>query len=225
LDVSPLFISLKVSFLATGFTFLFGILAARQVVKMKRFQGLIDGVFTLPMILPPTVVGFFLLLVFGKNGWLGKLLALIDVNIVFSWWAAVIASTVVSFPLMYRTVRGAFEELDSDMVQAARTLGMGEYAIFYRIILPNVVPSIIAGSILAFARALGEFGATIMIAGNIPGKTQTMAVAVYTAVQAGNRDLAFQWVMVISAISFSSMFIMNWVNGRHKKKNTKRGGL
>ncbi len=225
MDASPLFISLKVSFLATGFTFIFGILAAKQVVKMKRFQGLLDGVFTLPMILPPTVVGFFLLLVFGRNGWLGKLLALLDVNIVFSWWAAVIASTVVSFPLMYRTVRGAFEEVDSDMVQAARTLGIGEYAIFYRIILPNVVPSIIAGTILAFARALGEFGTTIMLAGNIAGKTQTMAVAVYTAVQAGNRDLAFRWVMVICALSFTSMFVMNQVNGRYKKKNTKRGGL
>ena len=225
MDVSPLFISLKVSFLATGFTFLFGILAARQVVKMKRFQGLVDCIFTLPMILPPTVVGFFLLLIFGRSGWLGKLLARIDVNIIFSWWAAVIASTVVSFPLMYRTVRGAFEEGDSDMVQAARTLGMGEYAIFRRVILPNVVPSIIAGTILAFARALGEFGTTIMLAGNIYGKTQTMAVAVYTAVQAGNRALAFQWVTVICAISFTSMFLMNVVNGRHKRKNAKRGGL
>lgn len=223
MDYSPLFISLKVALLATVFTIVFGTLAARFVVRLKRFQGLIDGIFTLPMILPPTVVGFILLLIFGKNGWIGKLLGLFDITVVFSWFAAVIASTVVSFPILYRTVRGAFEEVDTDMIHAARTLGLKERTIFFRIVLPNVVPSLIAGTILAFARALGEFGTTIMIAGNIPGRTQTMAVAVYTAVQAGNRELAFHWMYIICAISFTSMFLINLVNNRLRKKSVKRG--
>ncbi len=225
MDYSPLFISIKVSLLATVFTFIFGVLAARFVVRLKHCQSIIDGIFTLPMILPPTVVGFFLLLIFGKNGSLGQLLALMNASVVFTWWAAVIAATVVSFPLMYRTVRGAFEEMDSDIVNAARTLGFGEYAIFFRIILPNVVPSIIAGTVLAFARALGEFGTTIMLAGNIPGRTQTMAIAVYTAVQSGNRELAFRWAIIICAISFASMFAMNAVNSHFRKKHVKRGGI
>jgi molybdate transport system permease protein len=148
-----------------------------------------------------------------------------DISIVFTWVAAVIASTVVSFPLMYRTVRGAFEDVDSDMIAAARTLGLSETRIFWKIIVPNVFPSIMAGTILAFARALGEFGATIMIAGNIPGRTQTMAVAVYTAVQSGNRELAYKWVAIICTISFASMFLMNYITSRHVKKNVKRGGL
>jgi len=225
LDYSPLWISLKVSLLATVFTFVFGILAARFVVRLKRFQGLIDGLFTLPMVLPPTVVGFFLLLIFGKNGLLGRFLEMMNATVVFTWVAAVIASTVVSFPLMYRTVRGAFEEMDSDMVNVARTLGFGEARIFFRVILPNVVPSVIAGTVLSFARALGEFGATIMLAGNIPGKTQTMSIAVYTAVQSGNRDLAYRWTFIICLLSFAAMFVMNAINTHYRKRNVKRGGI
>jgi molybdate transport system permease protein len=225
LNFSPLIISIKVSVIATIITFFLGIIGARVVVKMKRGKGLVDGIITLPMILPPTVVGFFLLLLFGKNSPLGRLLMNFDISIVFTWVAAVIASTVVSFPLMYRTVRGAFEDVDSDMIAAARTLGLSETKIFWKIIVPNVFPSIMAGTILAFARALGEFGATIMIAGNIPGRTQTMAVAVYTAVQSGNRELAYKWVAIICTISFASMFLMNYITSRHVKKNVKRGGL
>jgi molybdate transport system permease protein len=225
LNFSPLIISIKVSVIATIITFFLGIIGARVVVKMKRGKGLVDGIITLPMILPPTVVGFFLLLLFGKNSPLGRLLMNFDISIVFTWVAAVIASTVVSFPLMYRTVRGAFEDVDSDMIAAARTLGLSETRIFWKIIVPNVFPSIMAGTILAFARALGEFGATIMIAGNIPGRTQTMAVAVYTAVQSGNRELAYKWVAIICTISFASMFLMNYITSRHVKKNVKRGGL
>lgn len=225
MNFSPLIISIKVSVIATIITFFLGIIGARVVVKMKRGKGLVDGIITLPMILPPTVVGFFLLLLFGKNSPLGRLLMNFDISIVFTWVAAVIASTVVSFPLMYRTVRGAFEDVDSDMIAAARTLGLPETKIFWKIIVPNVFPSIMAGTILAFARALGEFGATIMIAGNIPGRTQTMAVAVYTAVQSGNRELAYKWVAIICTISFASMFLMNYITSRHVKKNVKRGGL
>lgn len=225
MNLAPLYISLKVSLIATVFTFFLGIAAARWVVKLKRGKAFVDGVFTLPMILPPTVAGFFLLLLFGKNSLIGQFLGLFDISIVFTWAAAVIASSVVSFPLMYRTVRGALEEIDSDMVCAARTLGVSENRIFRKIIIPNIIPSIIAGTILAFARALGEFGATIMIAGNIPGKTQTMAVAVYTAVQAGNYNLAYQWVGIITVMSFAAMFLMNYINQYYMKKNHKRGDI
>ena len=209
LDLSPLAISLKVAFLATFFTFFLGIYAARLVMRLGRGRGLVDGFFTLPLVLPPTVLGFFLLLIFGKNSPVGQFLAQFDVSIVFSWVAAVISSTVVSFPLMSRTARGAFEQLDQNLVYAARTLGLSERAIFWKIILPVSLPGVAAGCILAFARALGEFGATIMLAGNIPGRTQTMAVAVYTAVQAGNRELAYRWVIVIVLISFATIALMN----------------
>lgn len=225
MDLSPLVISLKVSFLATALTVVLGIGGAWLIVKMKRFAGLADALFTLPMILPPTVVGFFLLLIFGKNSPVGRFFAIFDTSLVFTWGAAVIASFVVSFPLMYRTVRGAFEELDADILSAARTLGMSEGRLFFKVALPNIVPSVMAGCVLSFARALGEFGATIMIAGNIPGRTQTMAVAVYTAVQAGNRTLAYQWVAIICSFSFACMFLMNVFNNRHGKTRADRGGV
>ncbi|MDI9476292.1 MAG: molybdate ABC transporter permease subunit [Natronincolaceae bacterium] len=209
MDYSPLLISLKVSITATFITFLIGIYVAYLVTKLNKFKGLIDGVLTLPLVLPPTVVGFFLLVSLGKNSIVGKYLALYDKSVVFSLTAAVVASTVVSLPLMYRTTRGAFEQLDRDIIHVAKTLGLSEHKIFLKIMLPNSFPSIMAGTVLAFARALGEFGATIMVAGNIPGKTQTMSVAVYTAVQAGNRHLAYKWVLVMAVISFVAMIIMN----------------
>lgn len=209
-DLSPLWISLKVALLATIFTFILGICAARAVVKLKHGQAVIDGLFTLPLVLPPTVVGFFLLLLFGKNSLIGQFFSRFDFSFVFSWQGAVIASTVVAFPLMYRTVRGALEQIDPEYLYAARTLGMTEGKIFRRIIIPIAWPGILAGTILSFARALGEFGATIMIAGNIPGKTQTMSVAVYTAVQAGDRESAYLWVIVIVCFSFVMMIAMNF---------------
>ena len=158
--------------------------------------------------MPSTVVGFSPGFP-GENSIVGKYLALYDKSVVFSLTAAVVASTVVSLPLMYRTTRGAFEQLDRDIIHVAKTLGLSEHKIFLKIMLPNSFPSIMAGTVLAFARALGEFGATIMVAGNIPGKTQTMSVAVYTAVQAGNRHLAYKWVLVMAVISFVAMIIMN----------------
>ncbi len=209
MSYSPLLISLKAAVIATIITFICGIYAAYLTTKLKRFKGLVDGFLTLPLVLPPTVVGFFLLVFLGKNSFIGKFLALYDVSIVFSSTATIIASAVVSFPLMYRTARGAFEQLDRNMIYVARTLGLSEHEIFLKIMLPNSFSSIIAGTILAFARALGEFGATIMLAGNIPGKTQTMAVAVYSAVQGGNRALAYRWVAVMVLISFIAILIMN----------------
>lgn len=225
LDLFPLYISLKVSLIATAITVVLGIVCARFVVKLKRGKGMIDGIFTLPMILPPTVVGFFLLLLFGKNSLFGKILIMFDTSLIFTWVSAVIAAIVVSFPLMYRTVRGALEEVDPNIIYAAKTLGISESKIFFCIIVPNIIPSIMAGCVLSFARAIGEFGATIMIAGNIPGKTQTMAVAVYTAVQAGNRELAYQWVIIICALSFISMILMNYFNSRHVRQRLDRGGV
>ena len=210
LDLSPLWISLKVALPATIFTFVLGICAARTVVKLKHGQAVLDGLFTLPLVLPPTVVGFFLLLAFGKNSLVGQFFSQFGFSFIFSWQGAVIVSTVVSFPLMYRTVRGAFEQINPEYLYAARTLGMTERKIFRKIMLPLAWPGILAGTILSFARALGEFGATIMIAGNIPGKTQTMSVAVYTAVQAGDRESAFLWVIIIVCFSFVMMLALNF---------------
>jgi molybdate transport system permease protein len=214
MDYSPLWLSLRVALLATLMTFILGVLAAWLTVKLKRGKGIVDGLFTLPLVLPPTMVGFFLLLIFGKNGFIGQLLNSIGAPVVFTWTGAVIASTVVAFPLMYRTVRGAFEQLDENLLSAARTLGMSEGKLFYRVMMPNSIPSIMAGAVLAFARALGEFGATIMLAGNIPGKTQTVSVAIYTAVQAGNWNLAYHWMIIIVGISFATIILMNWFSSR-----------
>lgn len=209
MDLSPLVISIKTASLATAVTFFLGLAAARWVMTIKHWRGLIDGVFTLPMVLPPTVVGFFLLILCGKNGPLGQFLLQFDLSIVFSWPATVIASTVVAFPMMYRTTLGAFEQIDENLLYAGRTLGMTEWRIFWRILLPAAWPGVAAGTILAFARALGEFGATIMLAGNIPGRTQTMATAIYSAVQAGDRTLAFRWAVIIMVISFGVIMLMN----------------
>ena len=209
MDYSPLLISLKAAVFATIITFFIGIYMAFLTTKLNRFKGLVDGLFTLPLILPPTVVGFFLLIIFGKNGFLGKLLAKSGTSVVFTGTATIIASSVVAFPLMYRTARAAFEQIDPNMIYVSRTLGLSEHKIFVKIMLPNSFSSIMAGTILTFARALGEFGATIMIAGNIPGKTQTMAVAVYSAVQAGNRELAYKWVIIMASMSFATMLLLN----------------
>lgn len=209
MDYTPLWISVKVAFCATVFTSFLGLLAARLVVNMGKLKGLVDGIFSLPMVLPPTVVGFFLLILFGRNSALGKLLEKCDVSVIFTWQGAVLAAVVVAFPIMYRTARGALEQVDMNLVHAARTLGMTEVQIFFKILLPVAGPGIMAATILAFARALGEFGATIMIAGNIPGKTQTMSLAIYTAMQSGNRELAFRWVLIIMSISVITMVLMN----------------
>lgn len=210
MDLSPLIISIKTASLATVITFVLGIYAARYIKRVKKYQGIIDGIITLPLVLPPTVVGFFLLLLLGKNSFIGQFLNIFDINIIFSWPATVITATVVSFPLMYRTTRAAFEQVDRDLIAAARTLGASEERIFWKIILPLTKPSIIAGTILSFARALGEFGATIMLAGNIPGETQTMATAIYSAVQANDQESAFIWAFIIIIFSLIVMVVMNY---------------
>ena len=190
------------------------------ICKLKKYQGFIDGIITLPLVLPPTVVGFFLLLFLGKNSFIGQFLAVFDINIIFSWPATVITAVVVSFPLMYRTTRGAFEQIDKDLIFAARTLGMSEEKIFWKIILPLAKSGILAGAILSFARALGEFGATIMLAGNIPGKTQTMSTAIYSAVQANDQETAFVWAGIIIIVSLMVMVLMNYWLKQQQKVNS-----
>ena len=217
MELAPLMISLQTAGVATVVTFFIGIGLALFVIRMKRFQGLVDAVITLPMVLPPTVVGFFLLLLFGKRSPIGKFLLQFDIAMVFTWKAAVIAAVVVSLPLMYRTARGAFEQIDSNIIYAARTLGVSEWQIFWRVLIPNARGGILAGLILSFTRALGEFGATIMFAGNIPGVTQTMSTAIYAAVQANDYDLAGQWAVIIVAFSLFFVLLLNWWLARQTK--------
>ena len=218
MDFSPLWISLKTAFLATIITSIIGIFISYKMANYKgRGRGFIDGIFTLPLILPPTVIGFFLLLICGKNGFVGKIFMSFNKNIIFSWSATVIAATVVAFPMMYRTCRSAFEQIDKNMISAARTLGLSETKIFFKIAMPLAWPGLIGGLALSFARALGEFGATLMIAGNIPGKTQTMPVAIFFAVEGGDMNKAMLWVLIIVAISFIMIFLLNyWCDTQQK---------
>lgn len=224
MDYSPLWVSFKVALTATLFTFLLGLLAARLVISLGRFKALFDGIFSLPMVLPPTVVGFFLLLIFGKNSPLGRLLMKLGISVLFTWQGAVIAAVAVSFPLMYRTARGAFEQVDMNLIHAGRTLGMSETDIFLRITLPLSWPGVAAGTVLSFARAMGEFGATMMLAGNIPGKTRTMSVAVYTAVQSGDRRAAYCWAAVIMILSLVTILLMNYWLAYQKRSARRKEG-
>lgn len=217
-DVSPVWISVKTVLVATIITFFIGIVAAYWMTNYNgKFRSIVDTVFTLPLVLPPTVVGFLLLLVLGRNGPLGKLLLHIGVNLIFSWPAAVAAATIVAFPLMYRTTKGAFDQMDNNVINAARTLGVSQYKIFLRVILPLAWPGIAEATILSFARALGEFGATLMVAGNIPGRTQTIPLAIYFAAENGEMGKALMWVILIIMISTVVIFFMNYLNGRQKR--------
>ena len=210
LDFSPLYISLKTSILSTVITFFIGIIISYKMSEYDgKFKGLIDGLLTLPLILPPTVIGFFLLLLCGKNGPIGKFLSIFDINIIFSWTATVISAVVVSFPMMYKTARSAFEQIDINVISAARTLGLSEFKIFYKIAVPIAYPGIIGGLVLSFARAMGEFGATLMLAGNIPGKTQTMPLAIFFAAEGGDYKKAMLWVIIIVSISLFSILLLN----------------
>jgi molybdate transport system permease protein len=204
MDWSPLFISLATSLAATAVTLIAGLAAAAwRQNRAGAGAALIDGIFILPLVLPPTVVGFLLLLFFGRNGPLGKLLLHFGASVVFSWPATVIAATVVAFPLMYITARAALEQVDPHLLQAARILGASEARIFREVALPLAWPGVLAGTILSFARALGEFGATLMLAGNIPGKTETIPIAIYFAVEANEIQRALAWCAVDVGISIA----------------------
>ncbi|MGP1577813.1 MAG: molybdate ABC transporter permease subunit [Treponema sp.] len=212
-DYAPLFISLRAAIIASIIVFILGTAAARLCMTMpKRLLVLVDVLFTLPMVLPPTVLGFFLLVLFGRNSMLGKLFAKVGVSLIFSWQATVIASVVVAFPLMYKAAKGAFEQVNEDYVWAARTLGMSETVIFLRIMLPESWSGILAGLALSFARSLGEFGATLMIAGNIPGRTQTIPMAIYFATAGGDMHTAWIWVGIITVVSCTALFIMSMLS-------------
>lgn len=211
-DLSPLWLSLKISLLATVITFFLGIAAAYWMLGYRgKGKSLIEGIFVSPLILPPTVVGFLLLMFFGKFGPAGKILEQFGgFSVVFNWYGAAIAATVVAFPLMYRTALGAFEQIDENFILVAKTLGASQTTVFWRIIFPLSLPGILAGTTLAFARALGEFGATLMLAGNIPGQTQTMPLAIYFAVEAGANHEAWFWAIVIMFTSLSGIFTVNF---------------
>ncbi|MHB8278298.1 MAG: molybdate ABC transporter permease subunit [Candidatus Humimicrobiaceae bacterium] len=204
--LTPVWISLRTVIIATIINFFLGIFVARCMSRyLGKLKSLIEGIFILPMVLPPTVVGLGLLLTFSKNSPIGKLLSLIGATLVFSWPATVIAAVVVAFPLMYITAQGAFEQVDMNIEDAARTLGASEWKVFWSITMPMAWPGVAAGTVLTFARSLGEFGATLMVAGNIPGKTATIPIAIYFAVQSGETSKAVILIMITLAIAFISI--------------------
>lgn len=210
LDLSPLWISLRIAAIATLLTFFLGIAAAHFMQRYQgRWRSLLDGLLLAPLVLPPTVLGFLLLLLLGNHGPLGAVFSAAGVTVVFTWYAAVITATVVAFPLMYKTSLGALEQIDRSLQQAARTLGASEFTVFLRITLPLSLPGLLAGTTLAFARALGEFGATLMLAGNIPGRTQTLPMAIYFAVESGNFREAALWSSAILILSLSAIVAVN----------------
>ena len=223
LDWSPLFISLKTGIVATFISFFLGIYAARKVVKTTPGKkAVVDGILTLPMVLPPTVAGFFLLLIFSKRRPFGIFLyETFDIKVVQSWLGCIIAATVIAFPLMYRNARAAFEQLDVNLIYAGRTLGMSDIRIFWKVVIPSAGPGIASGTILTFARALGEYGATSMLAGNIPGKTGTISQKIAMVIQDGDYATAGVWVAIVMLIAFLVIFSMNFISGT-KMKNIKR---
>ncbi|MBN1188728.1 MAG: molybdate ABC transporter permease subunit [Dehalococcoidales bacterium] len=219
--LAPLWISCKTVLTTTVITFFIGIAVARWMAKYTgRFKSLIDGIFILPLVLPPTVVGFGLLLLFGKNGPLGEFFSWFGTTIVFSWPATVITAVIMTFPLMYMSARAGFEQVDINVENAARTLGASEWRIFWTVTMPMAWPAVVAATILAFARALGEFGATLILAGNIPGKTATIPVAIYFNIQAGHNNKALVLVLIVLVISFASLAALAY----WKRKTPKLAG-
>ena len=216
---SPLWISLKTGLAATVIAFFLGIFCARKIMKLKPgARAVLDGILTLPLVLPPTVAGFFLLLIFSLKRPFGSfLLDNFDIKIVQTWKGCVVAAAVIAFPLMYRNARAAFEQIDVNLIHAARTLGMPEYKIFWKVAVPSAGPGLVAGTILTFARALGEYGATSMLAGNIPGKTGTISQRIAMVIQDGDYMTAGIWVVIIMLVAFVLIFLMNLVTGRNMK--------
>ncbi len=220
LDWSPLFISLKTGVVATVISFFLGIFTARKVMNASPGKkAVLDGILTLPMVLPPTVAGFFLLLLFSRRRPLGILLyEQFDIKVVQTWLGCIIAATVIAFPLMYRNARAAFEQIDVNLIYAGRTLGMSDTKIFWKVVLPSAGPGVASGTILTFARALGEYGATSMLAGNIPGKTGTISQKIAMVIQDGDYLTAGVWVAIVILIAFAVIFLMNLISGKHMKQ-------
>ena len=220
LDYSPLWISLKTGLVATVLCFFLGIWTARAVMRMgRRAKAFVDGLLTLPMVLPPTVAGFFLLLIFSLRRPVGSFLYdELSIKVVQTWLGCILAASVIAFPLMYRNARAAFEQVDIELVYAGRTLGMSERRIFWRVVLPSAGPGVVSGTILTFARALGEYGATSMLAGNIAGKTGTISQRIAMVIQNGDYLTAGVWVAVILVISFGIVVLMNLIAGAKLKQ-------
>lgn len=219
LDWSPLWISIKTGIVATVISFFLGLWAARKVIKKDyRMKSVLDGILTLPMVLPPTVAGFFLLLIFSRRRPFGMFLdETFNIQVVHTWIGCILAATVIAFPLMYRNARAAFEQIDADLVLAGRTLGMSETSIFWRVVVPTAGPGIASGTILTFARAMGEYGATSMLAGNIPGRTGTLSQRIAMVIQDGDYLTAGFWVMIVMIIAFAAIFLINMITGKQMK--------
>ena len=219
MDWFPLFNSLRVAGISTFITFFLGIFAAHYVAKTPKIvKGVLDCVLTLPMVLPPTVVGFFLLKTIGPLGPLGsRVFELWGFKMTMTWYSAIFATTLVAFPLMYRTTRGAFEAFDTTLLYSGQTLGLSDTYIFWRVILPNCRQGILAGTVLAFARALGEYGATTMVTGYIPGRTAMISTTVYQLWREGNDTLAFKWAGVNLIISFIVLVAVSMFENRYTR--------
>ena len=216
---SPLKLSVEIAFVAGIIVIVAGILLGKLMAK-RNFRGklLLETVMLLPLVLPPTVIGFLLIIIFGKNSIFGEFVQwLFDQPIMFTWWAAVIASTVVAFPLMYQSAKTGFESVDENIENAARIDGANEWQIFFYVSIPLALKAIVSGGILSFTRALGEFGATLMFAGNIPGKTQTMPLAIYMAIDSGKMSLAWSWVICMIVISFIMLLIVHLLKAKKTK--------
>jgi molybdate transport system permease protein len=221
MNYSPLILSFKTAAIATPIVFIAGVVLARLIGRNSfRGKSIIESIILLPLVLPPTVVGFGLLYLFGKNGIIGRLLLdLFDFQIVFTWYGVIIAAVVVSFPLMYQSAAAAFQQYDQNIENAAYTMGASKWRVFWTISFPLAWPGLLAGLVLSFARALGEFGATLMIAGYIPNVTDTIPLAIYFAVESGNMELAKFWVIIIVSLGFCAILWLNWWTKKNMMKH------
>ncbi|HLR67645.1 molybdate ABC transporter permease subunit [Virgibacillus alimentarius] len=223
-NLSPLWLSFKTAAIATVIVFITGVILAR-IIARNSFpgKGILEAIIMLPLVLPPTVVGFGLLWLFGKNSFLGRLLMdWFDFQVVFTWYAVIIAAVVVSFPLMYQSAAAAFKQYDKNVENAAYTMGASKWRVFWTISFPLAWPGLLAGLVLAFARALGEFGATLMLAGYIPNVTDTIPLAIYFEVESGNMEMATFWVILIIALGFSAILWLNWWSKRNMMRYSRQ---
>lgn len=219
MDLFPLYNSIRIATISTIFIFFLGIFLAFKIKDLPQgVKGILDVILTMPLVLPPTVLGFFLLKILGPNNFFGKFLGNFDIKLIMNWQAAVVAGILVGFPLMYRTSRGAFEAFDENLSFAAQTLGKSNTWIFWRIVLPNCKTEIMAGVILSFARALGEYGATSMVSGFIPNKTATISTTVYQFWRIGQDQMAYRWVMINVLISFIVLISINLFEKRKSSR-------
>lgn len=209
--LTPVQLSIKIIMISGIAVIILGTLVGRML-SLKNFKGkvIIETILMLPLVLPPSVVGFLLLIVLGKKSVIGEVIELVfRQSIIFTWWSAVLASTIVAFPLMYQSAKIGFQGIDHEIEDAARVFGANEWQVFFLISLPLASKAIVSGSVLSIARGLGEFGATLMVAGNIPGKTQTVPTAIYLAIDAGNMKLAWLWVLLMVILSFIMLLIVH----------------